>query len=631
MKKVVGLLAVTALALSACAPSTTSDGGNDDSVNVTFLGTSDIHGRYMPWDYSLDEENTSGSLAQIATAVKEVRESEDNVVLVDAGDFIQDNSSELFQDMNPHPGVSVMNDLNYDVWAIGNHEFDYGMEKLDKITEQFKGAVLGGNLYTDAGEQYWPATTVIERSGIKIGVVGLTTPMVYEFKQETDTFDGLKFQDTIEEAQKAIDSLGDVDAVVGVFHMGAENENNIPDTGAADIVEKVPGFDVVFAGHMHKEENEKINDTLVIEPGKYAQFVSRVDLSFTKDGDRWKLTNTTGENIPIKDYASDPKAEELLAGGHKIARDDANIVVGKLEGMPFTPGNKIEAIPQHQIEETPLTVFINEVMMHYSNGADVVVHSIDNDHAGLAIGDIKKKDLATNYRYAGGEVTVYEMTGQDLKDYMEWSAEFFNQSRDGDVTISFDKDRRNSKYSTHDIFAGVTYEYDISRPAGERVTNLNWPDGNPVSMGDKVKVGMNSYRLNQLISDDGPLAGRDIKKIYSTQQESAFGEVEGRIRNLAARYLQEIGGTYTGHLNGTSKIVGVPETPQYVVDLVNAEVISTGEAENGRSNVESVNVNDPVTSEMVTEVAKRANVDPAQIGEVKTTGDLYMKVAELMK
>ena len=138
MKKVVGLLAVTALALSACAPSSTSDGGNDDSVNITFLGTSDIHGHYMPWDYSLDEENTSGSLAQIATAVKEVRESEDNVVLIDAGDFIQDNSSELFQDMNPHPGVSVMNDLNYDVWAIGNDEFDYGMESSTKLQNSLR-------------------------------------------------------------------------------------------------------------------------------------------------------------------------------------------------------------------------------------------------------------------------------------------------------------------------------------------------------------------------------------------------------------------------------------------------------------------------------------------------------------
>ncbi|WP_249650918.1 5'-nucleotidase C-terminal domain-containing protein, partial [Lysinibacillus sp. D4A3_S15] len=74
---------------------------------------------------------------------------------------------------------------------------------------------------------------------------------------------------------------------------------------------------------------------------------------------------------------------------------------------------------------------------------------IDNYKASLNIGPIKKKDIAFNYQFAGGEVSVYEVTGKDLKDYMEWAVGYFNSTRDGEVTISFDKTRRSSKYSTN--------------------------------------------------------------------------------------------------------------------------------------------------------------------------------------
>ena len=105
--------------------------------------------------------------------------------------------------------------------------------------------------------------------------------------------------------------------------------------------------------------------------------------------------------------------------------------------MDFSPENKTPQIPIHQIQETPMTNFFSEMMLHYSNGADVVAHQIDNDYAQIKQGDIKKKDIASTYQYAGGEVTLFEMTGKDLKDYMEWSAGYFNQAKPGDVTISF--------------------------------------------------------------------------------------------------------------------------------------------------------------------------------------------------
>ena len=70
-----------------------------------------------------------------------------------------------------------------------------------------------------------------------------------------------------------------------------------------------------------------------------------------------------------------------------------------------------------------------------------------------------------------GEITVYKISGKDLKDYMEWATGYFNSSRAGDVTVSFDKTRRASKYSTNDFFGGVKYEIDLTKPYGSRITN----------------------------------------------------------------------------------------------------------------------------------------------------------------
>ncbi len=151
-----------------------------------------------------------------------------------------------------------------------------------------------------------------------------------------------------------------------------------------------------------------------------------------------------------------------------------------------------------QIQETPLSDFFHEVMLHYSK-ADVVAHQIDNDSARLDIGPIKKKDIAYNYQYALGEITVYKITGKDLKDYMEWAAGYFNSSRAGDVTVSFDKNRRASKYSTNDFFGGVKYEIDLTKPYGSRITNLRSIRTNkPIKMSDVMTLGMNAYRMEAL-------------------------------------------------------------------------------------------------------------------------------------
>nr|WP_053061392.1 5'-nucleotidase C-terminal domain-containing protein [Paenibacillus sp. VT-400] len=614
----------------------------DKETKITLLGTSDIHGRFMPWDYALDGPNPTGSMTQLYTIVKKVRAENPNTILLDAGDMIQDNSAELFNDQPQSPMMVAMNEMKYDAWVMGNHEFNFGLDVLEKISSQFNGQPLVGNIFKENGDRYMPAYTIIEKDGIKVGVIGMNTPMITEFEKGTDHLDGIIVKDPVEETKKAIAELkGKVDVMVGLMHMGLDNENGNPGTGVTDIANANPELAAIFAGHMHTLiESQTVNGVLISEPNKYGSHISRIDLTFEKDGDKVVLKSKEAQALAVKAAdgtyeVSDPALEETLHPFHEFARADANIEVAELKGTNLVPADEIKGIPAVQIQETPLSDFFTEVMLHYSD-ADVVAHQIDNDKAKLDVGPIKKKDIAFNYQYTFGEVTVYEVTGRDLKDYMEWSAGYFNSTRQGDVTVSFDPKRRASKYSTDDFFGGVTYEIDLTKPYGSRITNLKYSNGSVVKEDDTLKLGMNAYRMEALIAKGGAMEGRKFKQLWSSKDASAFGEIQGTIRNLSITYLKDVmKGVYEPKIQHNWKITGVdltaPERAD-VVELINDGIMSVPTTEDGKyTNIASINILDAVTQEEIDTLSAKAGVSAAQFAGVKTKGAFYQQLNKARK
>ncbi|KFM98576.1 bifunctional metallophosphatase/5'-nucleotidase [Bacillus clarus] len=615
----------------------------ESDTNITLLGTADIHGRFMPWDYALDGANMNGSLTQLHTVIKKVRQENPNTILLDAGDTIQGNSVELFNDQPQSPMMVAMNTMGYDAWAFGNHEFNFGLDILKKVSSQYKGKMLAGNIYKENGERFLPAYTIVEKDGIKIGIVGMNTPMISEFEKGTDHLAGLVVKNPVEETRKAIQELkGKVDAMVGVMHMGLENENGIPGTGVQDIANACPELSAIFAGHMHKlVKKEVVNGVLITEPDKYGTHISRIDLTFTKQNGKVVLKDKTATAISVKNVdgttvLSDSALETTLTPFHEYARKDANVVVAQLKGKNLVPENEIKDIPSVQVQETPLSDFFHEVMLYYSK-ADVVAHQIDNDYARLDIGPIKKKDIAYNYQYALGEITVYKVTGKDLKDYMEWAAGYFNSSRNGDVTVSFDKTRRASKYSTNDFFGGVKYEIDLTKPYGSRIKNLRSIRTNkPIKLNDGMTLGMNAYRMEALQAKGGALEGRKFEQVWSSKQENAFGETGGTIRNLAITYLKDVKkGVYTPKIMHNWEITGVDthsSEHKAVVNLVNKGILEIPKTEDGKyTNIASVNTKEPITREEIVSLSQKANIDPIQFKHIKTKGDFYKKIDRLLK
>ena len=532
-------------------------------VNIKLLGTSDIHGRVVPWSYGADVEDKSGSYAQIATYVKDVRKNNKNVVLVDVGDAIQDNQVDVFAKdkkyYKDHPIPKVLNEMKYDVFVLGNHEFNFGMEALDEILKDIKAKKLTANFYYKKNDKrYIDATTIIEKDGVKLGIIGLSTPMSAKFEEDTGNLKDMKFTSPTEEARTQVEKLKSkgVDAIIVIAHMGIENENKIPDTGMRDVINAVDGIDVVIAGHMHKDvPSETIKNTLITEPHRYGTVVSEVDLTFDiNDKKEVKLVKKESKTIPVKELEADKKIAEIYKPYHEKLRELNNVVIGQTENE-MVPQETKHGVSAAFSKDTGLSSFINDVEQHYS-GADVVTFSFDHQKARMNKGDIKKKDIIFNYRYAGGDVTVYEMTGKQLKEYMEWSANYFDTIQPGDTEYRYNAERKKSKYVTYDIFGGVNYKIDLRNPQGSKIVDLTLADGKPVTDDMKLKVGMNSYRFAQLNGKGGIWEGQQIPVLW--ESKVAMGREKGTIQNMMIDYITNVKkGKIDGQSHNRWEIIGL--------------------------------------------------------------------------
>lgn len=532
-------------------------------VNIKLLGTSDVHGRVVPWSYGADVEDKSGSYAQIATYVKDVRKNNKNVVLVEVGDAIQDNQIDVFAKdkkyYKDHPIPKVLNEMNYDIFVLGNHEFNFGMKALDEILKDIKAKKLTANFYHKKNDKrYIDATTIIEKDGVKLGIIGLSTPMSAKFEEDTGNLKDMKFTSPTEEARTQVEKLKakGVDAIIAVTHMGIDNENNIPDTGMRDVINAVDGIDVVIAGHMHKDvPSETIKNTLITEPHRYGTVVSEVDLTFDiNDKKEVKLVKKESKTVPVKALEADKKIVEIYKPYHEKLRELNNVVIGQTANE-MVPQETKHGVSAAFSKDTGLSSFINDVEQYYS-GADVVTFSFDHQKARMDKGDIKKKDIIFNYRYAGGDVTVYEMTGKQLKEYMEWSANYFDTIQPGDTEYRYNAERKKSKYVTYDIFGGVNYKIDLRNPQGSKIVDLTLADGKPVTDDMKLKVGMNSYRFAQLNGKGGIWEGQQIPVLW--ESKVAMGREKGTIQNMMIDYITNVKkGKIDGQSHNRWEIIGL--------------------------------------------------------------------------
>ncbi|MGL4980980.1 MAG: 5'-nucleotidase C-terminal domain-containing protein, partial [Fusobacteriaceae bacterium] len=223
-------------------------------------------------------------------------------------------------------------------------------------------------------------------------------------------------------------------------------------------------------------------------------------------------------------------------------------------------------------------------------GADISSAAAFRNDANMLEGPIKKSDVALIYKY-DNTLRAYELTGAQLKKYMEWSAQYYNQYQDGDLTVSFNPKIRGYNY---DMFSGVKYEINISKPVGSRIENLRKSDGTKIKDNAKYIVAVNDYRGKTTLSHEktGLFPGiQPVRDLFVERGDA------GRIRDLIREYVEKVrGGVITPETENNWKITGYnwdENLHQEIADLVNADKLKIPVSEDGRTpNVKSIRVED---------------------------------------
>lgn len=592
-----------------------STGTAKAAVTIDILATSDVHGWYLPYDFAANKASSKGGLTLLSTVVSDYRDQGKEVILVDCGDSVQSNLCEWLIDVEPHPVITAFNFMGYDLWNLGNHEFGFSKEQRDNLVRQFNGTTLCGNVFlkrTDTGNL--PATTVLERNGIRIGFIGMVTPLIVKFEENTGRLDNYDVYNPMDVMQSAINELREqnVDCIVALIHEGLEEERGIYGTGIRDIAANFPELDVIIGGHAHeKVECEYENGVLLCEPGVYAQAISDVELTFVPTDDGAELVDKTSRILPCGSE-SDSELEELLLPYQQMMSKEIEREIGQLIGADLSSDSGIKGISGVYTQPSGIMNLFGSVAMYYS-GADCALYCTDNENAGFPVGPIKLSSIFESYTYTGGEVSVFKLSGRQLKKLLEWCADYFNQMEEGDLLPSYNPLRRNSKYSTDYLASGIAFEYDLTAESGNRVKGLSLIQKNerctpdfstdgelqctPILDDDEIMVATTRYGMEGWMTEGNVFFGEQIECIFDSS--IVYGDDDGTLRALTIQYIQDV---FDGQLNGCefdyagwNLYTGVdPNSDDYqaAVEMLNDGTLQLHSSEDGHTNTQSITVED---------------------------------------
>lgn len=530
-----------------------------DTLSMAVLETTDLHSNLKSYDYYKTADDIKVGLERTASLISAARKEFGNTLLVDNGDTIQGTPLADYEALVAPPACTdtlsqykAMNAVGYDIATLGNHEFNYGLDFLYQVTgkkHSYQGKertckgpdfpLVLANVYdaTTKANLYDPwkilSREYVDAQGVKrtirIGVIGFAPPGILEWdKRWLDgklTVEGAKLS-----AAKYVPAIrkAGADIVVALVHGGISVGSDGNDENPVYGVAGVPGIDAIVAGHSHVSfpgtaykaddiDNTKglIKGVPVVQGGFWGSSLGVIRLNLVYQGGKWAV-DTSKSQSEVRNISktvngatsalvdADPTIAGVIKSAHEATLAYVNTAIGNTELRLSSFLSQVGDTAAIELLNAAQADYVSQyVKTNLPQYKDLPVLSAQapfkggyagaTDYTDVAVGPLSIRSAADLYLYSN---TIYavKIKGRSLKGWLENSAQQFNQI-DPSRTTSQDLLNASFKVYNYDIIDGVTYEFDLTQPAGSRVVNLKYK-GVAVTDTQEFIVATNNYRAS---------------------------------------------------------------------------------------------------------------------------------------
>ncbi|MFN1551458.1 bifunctional 2',3'-cyclic-nucleotide 2'-phosphodiesterase/3'-nucleotidase [Vibrio natriegens] len=566
-----------------------------DTIKLRIIETTDIHTNVMDYDYYKDQPSQQIGLSRAATLVKQAQSESVNNVLVDNGDLIQGSpmgdymAAKGIKDGEIHPVYKAMNQLHYEVGNIGNHEFNYGLDFLQKALAGANFPYINANVFDkETGEHlfkpyliktYTMKDTDGETHQIKVGYIGFVPPQIMVWDKKN--LEGKVFAKDIKEtAQKLVPQMKaeGADVIVAIPHSGVSTDPyKLGAENSVYYLTQVEGIDAIAFGHSHAvfpgkgfenlqgvdNKSGNINGVTAVMPGRWGSHVGVMDLVLKQKDDKWHVVDGQSEARPIFDKANkaslaeaDPDIVKALEDDHKGTREFVNQPIGKANDVMYSFLSLVQDDPTIQIVNLAQKDYVERFIQGDPDLEGIPVLSAaapfkaggrkndPNNFTEVESGQLTFRNAADLYLYPNTLVAL-KVKGKQVQEWLECSAGQFKQIDVANTQPQSLIDWDNFRTYNFDVIDGVNYQIDVTKapkydagckeinPDSQRIVNLTF-NGKPLDPKQDFLIATNNYRAYSntfpgtgpdFIAFDSPDENRSVVAAYISRVSEEQGEV----------------------------------------------------------------------------------------------------------